>query len=108
MDLRPGREMISADIPDEVLADFSCSRYLDAGGAFPLMLVARAGKDNQFINHSIETFVAAAVAAGVEIEYLNHGKGQHAFDVRDGEAPAPAIIQRPPDSLGNAVRVYLR
>jgi acetyl esterase/lipase len=105
MDLRPGREMISADIPDKVLADFSCSRYLEAAGPFPLMLVARAGKDNQFINHSIETFVAAAVAAGVEIDYLNHAKGQHAFDVRDDDARSRAIIQHTLDYLVNALRV---
>lgn len=103
MDLRPGREMISADISDNVLADFSCSHYLGAGGPFPLMLIARAGKDNEFINQSIETFVAAAVAAGVEIDYLNHATGQHAFDVRDNDARSRAIIQRTLDFLVNAL-----
>src|SRR5260370_35403143 len=35
MDLRPGREMISAVIPHRGLPAFSCSPFLDAGGAFP-------------------------------------------------------------------------
>src|SRR5258708_9803677 len=96
IDLRPRRAMISADIPYDVLADFSCSPYLDAGGAFPLMLVARAGKDNQFINHSIETFVAAAVAAAGEIENLNHAPGQRAFDVRDRAGPSPPGLHPTP------------
>jgi acetyl esterase/lipase len=103
LDLRPGRAMISADIPDEVLADFSCSRYLEAGGSFPPMLVARAGKDNELINRSIETFVAAAVASGVEIDYLNHAEGQHAFDVRDSDARSRAIIRRTLDFLRYAL-----
>jgi len=103
MDLRPGREMISADIPDKVLADFSCSRHLEAGGPFPPMLIASAGKDKEFINRSIETFVAAAVAAGVDIDYLNHAQGQHAFDVRDNDSRSRAIIQRTLDFLGNAL-----
>jgi acetyl esterase/lipase len=103
MDLRPGRETISADIPDKVLADFSCSHYLGAGGPFPLMFVARAGNDNAFVNRSIETFVAAAVAAGVEIDYLNHADGQHGFDVRDNDSRSRAIIQRTLDFLDNAL-----
>lgn len=97
------RGMISTDIPDKVLADFSCSRYLEAGRPFPPMLIARAGKDNEFINRSIETFVAAAVAAGVDIEYLNHAEGQHAFDVRDNHSRSRAIIQRTLDFLDHAL-----
>jgi acetyl esterase/lipase len=103
MDLRPGREMISSDIPDKVVADFSCSHYLEVGGSFPRMLVARAGKDNEIINRSIETFVAAAVAVGVEIDYMNHADGQHAFDVRDGDARSRAIIQCTLDFLSDAL-----
>lgn len=103
LDLRPGRGMISADIPDKVLADFSCSRYVEAGGSFPPMLVARAGKDNELINRSIETFVTAAVASGVEIDYLNHAEGQHAFDVRDSDARSRAIIRRTLDFLRYAL-----
>jgi hypothetical protein len=67
------------------------------------MLIARAGKDNEFINRSIETFVAAAVAAGVEIDYLNHAEGEHAFDVRNDDARSSAIIQRTLDFLVNAL-----
>jgi acetyl esterase/lipase len=103
MDLRHGRVMISADVADKVLADFSCSRYLEAGPSFPPMLVARAGKDNEFINRSIETFVAAAVASGAEIDYLNHAEGQHAFDVRDSVARSRAIIRRTLDFLRYAL-----
>jgi acetyl esterase/lipase len=103
MDLRPGREAISADIPDKVLAEFSCSHFLEAGGAFPPMLVARAGKDQEFISRSIETFVAAAVAAGADIDYVNHAEGQHAFDVRDNDARSRAIIQHTLAFLRNAL-----
>jgi acetyl esterase/lipase len=103
MDLRPGREVISADIPDQVLAAFSCSYHVETGGSFPPMLVARAGKDQEFINRSIEAFVRTAVAAGVEIEYVNHAEGQHAFDIRDSDARSRAIIKRTLDFLRAAL-----
>jgi hypothetical protein len=47
--------------------------------------------------------VAAAVAAGVEIDYLNHAEGEHAFDVRNDDARSRAIIQRTLDFLVNAL-----
>lgn len=103
LDLRPGRAMISADVPDNVLADFSCAQHLEAGGPFPPMLIARAGKDQEFINRSIETFIAKAVAAGVDVDYLNHAEGQHAFDIRDDDARSRAIIQHTLDFLSEAL-----
>ena len=67
------------------------------------MFIGRAGKDNDFINRSIETFVAAALAAGVEVDDMNHAEGQHAFDVRDNNARSRSIIQRTLDFLENAL-----
>jgi dienelactone hydrolase len=95
--------MISADISDQVLADFSCSNHLEAGRPFPPMLIARGGKDKEFINQTIDAFVAAAVAAGVDIDYLNHAEGQHAFDVRDNDSRSRGIIQRTLDFLDSAL-----
>jgi acetyl esterase/lipase len=103
MDLRPGPDAIPADIPDRVLEDFSPARYVEMGGPLPPMLIARAGRDRDFINRSIETFVAAAVAAGVDIDYVNHASGQHAFDVRDDNARSRAIIRHTLDFLSLAM-----
>jgi acetyl esterase/lipase len=103
MDLRLGRDLISADVSDEVLADFSCSRHIEAGGPLPPMLIARAGRDREIINRSIETFVAMAVGAGVDIDYFNHAAGQHAFDLRDDDSRSRAIIKHTLDFLHDAL-----
>jgi hypothetical protein len=63
------------------------------------MLVVRAGRDRDFINRSIEAFVAAGVANGVDIEYINHANGEHAFDIRNDVPRSRAVIQRTLDFL---------
>jgi acetyl esterase/lipase len=49
----------------------------------PPLLLARAGRDQPYMNDALDGFVQAALAAGVELELWNHAAGQHGFDVMD-------------------------
>src|SRR5260370_19625677 len=64
------------------------------GRALPPLLVARAGRDAAWINDSLDGFVRAALAAGVEIDLLNHAEGRHGFDVLDDVPRSCEIIAR--------------
>lgn len=103
LDLGNGLESFSPGLSDDVLAEFSPARYLETGGRFPAMLVVRAGRDREVINHSVETFAAAAVSAGIDIEYINHAQGQHAFDLLDDTPRSRGIIRRALDFLGETL-----
>jgi acetyl esterase/lipase len=57
---------------------------------FPPMMVIRAGKDEiPGLNDSIDLFMAAAVKANVEIDFVNHAEAPHGFD---NKAPTPRSV----------------
>jgi acetyl esterase/lipase len=67
--------------------------------ARPPMLLARAGKDQPFMNEALDGFVQAALAAGVELELWNHAAGQHGFDLLDDVPRTRQIVARTIDFI---------
>jgi acetyl esterase/lipase len=51
------------------------------GDKLPPMLIARAGKDNQFINNSIDLFIQEAVNRNARVNFYNYPDGVHAFEL---------------------------
>lgn len=64
------------------------------GRRCPPMLIARAGRDQEALNASVEEFVAEALRRNVELELLNHPEGEHAFDLMNDNDRSRAIIRR--------------
>ena len=60
----------------------------------PPLLVVRAGQDLPYRNASIDAFVAAADAAGLPVELVEHPDGQHAFDLLDDTDASRDAIRR--------------
>ena len=60
----------------------------------PPLLVVRAGQDLHYRNASIDAFVAAAGAAGLPVELVEHPDGQHAFDLLDDTDASRDAIRR--------------
>jgi acetyl esterase/lipase len=60
----------------------------------PPLLVVRAGRDRPDLNRSIDTFVAAAKAAALPVELVEHPDGHHAFDVLDDTDASRDAIRR--------------
>ena len=60
----------------------------------PPLLLVRAGQDDPDLNRSIDTFVAAAEAAGLPVELVEHPDGHHAFDLLDDTDAARDAIRR--------------
>jgi acetyl esterase/lipase len=101
LDLRPLAARLP-EVPAETLERFSPAACLappeapPAGPtrARPPMLLARAGKDQPFMNEALDGFVQAALTAGVELELWNHAAGQHGFDVLDDFPRTRQIVAR--------------
>ena len=60
----------------------------------PPLLLVRAGQDRPELNDSIDRFVAAAQAAGLSVELVDHPDGHHAFDVLDDTDASRDAIDR--------------
>jgi acetyl esterase/lipase len=60
----------------------------------PSLLLVRAGQDDPHLNRSIDTFVAAADAAGLPVELVEHPDGHHAFDLLDDTDASRDAIRR--------------
>jgi acetyl esterase/lipase len=63
-------------------------------GANLPMFIARAGLDAPQLNQGIDRFVMEALAANLQIEVMNHNRGQHSFDVLDDDDRSREIIAR--------------
>jgi len=100
IDLGPVAALI-AEIPAAVMTRFSPAACLALAPPRPRppLLLARAGRDRPIINDGLDGFVQAALAAGVELELLNHASGQHGFDVLDDDERSRAIIRRTLDFI---------
>lgn len=58
------------------------------------LLIARAGRDMPLINEALARFLDAALANGVDVELLNHAKGEHGFDLLTDDARTRQVIGR--------------
>jgi dipeptidyl aminopeptidase/acylaminoacyl peptidase len=56
------------------------------------MLIVRAGLDHPSLNASIDRLLMAAVAKNINIDFMNHARGHHAFDTLDNDERSREII----------------
>src|SRR5579883_363424 len=81
------------DLSQEVLDEFSSAALVDKSATVAPLLVVRAGLDDPRLNASIARLVTMAVTKNVNIDFMNHATGQHAFDMLDDDARSKEIIQ---------------
>jgi len=100
LDLQVPPPGATSDITDETRRAFSPLAHLArAGDKAPPLLVARAGRDNAWLNATIDRFVQEAVARNAALELITHPAGQHGFDVLDDDDRSREIIARTLDFL---------
>jgi acetyl esterase/lipase len=78
----------------EVFDEFSGATLISksTGNVAP-MLIIRAGLDDPRLNASIARLVTVAVAKNVNIDFMNHASGHHAFDTFDNDERSREIIR---------------
>ncbi|HJT58536.1 MAG TPA: alpha/beta hydrolase [Ktedonobacteraceae bacterium] len=78
----------------EVLDEFSGAALVNRSTAnVAPMLIVRAGLDDATLNASIARLVTVAVAKNVNIDFMNHATGHHAFDMLDDDERSREIIR---------------
>jgi len=60
----------------------------------PPMLLAKAGLDAPFLNRLIDSLRDQAKDSNLPLEYLEHPKGRHAFDILDDDDTSREILRR--------------
>jgi acetyl esterase/lipase len=93
LDLQMPPPGAASGISDETRRAFSPLAYLAGEGVVPPLLVARAGRDNPWLNASIDRFVQEALARNVALELLTHPSGQHGFDILNDDDRSREIIE---------------
>jgi len=100
LDLQVPPPGAASGITDETRREFSPVHHLAAGGEqTPPLFVARAGRDNPWLNASIDRFVQEALARNAPLELMTHPAGQHGFDVLNDDDRSREIIARTLDFL---------
>lgn len=78
----------------ETRRELSPVAQVEAGAPVkPPILIARAGRDNPWLNASIDRFAQAALARNVSLDLLTHPNGQHGFDILDDDARSREILR---------------
>jgi acetyl esterase/lipase len=78
----------------EVLDEFSGATLVSKStGDVAPMLIVRAGLDDPRLNASIARLITVAVAKNVNIDFMNHATGHHAFDILDNDKRSREIIR---------------
>jgi acetyl esterase/lipase len=100
LDLQVPPPGAASGITDDTRREFSPLRFLAvAGEKTPPLFVARAGRDNPWLNASIDRFVQEALARNAALELMTHPTGQHGFDILDDDDRSREIIGRTLDFL---------
>ncbi|MGH2909967.1 MAG: hypothetical protein ACRDK8_11780 [Solirubrobacteraceae bacterium] len=95
MDVEQLRGRAPVGVSDEVLQAYSAVHQLHVTTAsVPPILIARAGRDADSFNRTIDAFVAVAVTKQVTLDFLTHPEGGHAFDILCDTPRSRTIIRR--------------
>ncbi|HEY0670043.1 MAG TPA: alpha/beta hydrolase, partial [Sphingobacteriaceae bacterium] len=78
----------------ETLSKFSLVDYLNANIEFPPIFIARAGREhNKGLNETIDSFIAKANNANINVTVINHTSGVHGFDTQNDDDRSREIIE---------------
>lgn len=72
--------------------EFSTTAALRQERSIPPLLIVRAGLDNAALNAGIDELVHAALLRNLDLTFLNHATGHHAFDILDDNGRSHEII----------------
>lgn len=100
LDLQPFRKEIPVAVADETLKEFSPLYRLSVREKLTVpLLVARAGLDDAELNRVVDDFVREATVKNTNLDFINHGAGQHGFDVLNNDDRSREIIKRTLDFI---------
>jgi hypothetical protein len=85
------------DDPDKSVSPIDYLR--NERGTIPPIFIAKAGRDSEEVNQSIDRFTGEAIARGVTLQIEVHGEGGDGFDLLRNDGKSKQIISRTVDFL---------
>ncbi len=88
-----GPEQPTLQLSEETFKEFAATTYLRQESTIPPLLIVRAGLDNPALNAGIDEFMQLAVQRNLDVNFMNHATGHHAFDMLDNNERSREIIR---------------
>lgn len=80
-------------VSEEMLKEFAVTTYLQQESNIPPLLIARAGLDYPSFNAGIDEMLRVALQRNLDVTFMNHATGHHAFDAMDDNERSHEIIR---------------
>lgn len=80
-------------VGEETLKEFAVATYLQQESNIPPLFIARAGLDYPSFNASIDEVLRVALQRNLDVTFMNHATGHHAFDAVDDNERSHEIIR---------------
>lgn len=77
----------------EALEEFAAATYLQQETTIPPLLIVRAGLDDPKLNAGIDELMQVALQCNLNVDFMNHATGHHAFDIVDDSERSREIIR---------------
>jgi acetyl esterase/lipase len=78
---------------EETFKEFATTTYLRQNASVPPLLIVRAGLDSPQINAGIDELIRVAIERNLDVDFMNHATGHHAFDIVDNNDRSREIIR---------------
>lgn len=86
-------------VSETALRAFSPVAQIEEATRITPLLVVRAGKDQPWINATIDRFVQQALSRNLPVDLMSHPEGPHAFDMFDDSKRSREIVRRTLDFI---------
>jgi dipeptidyl aminopeptidase/acylaminoacyl peptidase len=78
---------------EEIFKEFATATYLRQNASVPPLLIVRAGLDDPHLNAGIDELMRVAIERNLDVDFMNHATGHHAFDIVDNNNRSREIIR---------------
>lgn len=80
-------------LSEETFKEFAAKTYLRQEASIPPLLIVRAGLDDPDLKAGIDELIQVAMQRNLDVNFMNHATGHHAFDVADDNERSREIIR---------------
>lgn len=78
---------------EEIMKEFAVKTYLQQESHIPPLLIVRAGLDDPHLNAGLDELMRAALERNLNVDFMNHATGHHAFDLADDNERSREIMR---------------
>lgn len=85
-------ERAALPFSEEVFKEFAAATYLRQEHKIPPLFIARGGLDDPKLNAGIDELMQVVLERNLDVNFMNHATGHHAFDIVDDNERSREIV----------------